>query len=156
MMDPPKNFVLRDRASSIVECGLINRNQKVQIFHPASIRICKKILSGKKKGSRSWQFGRDSQNLMIMTISFHPRLLLHFTIIFAAALPHGKMNLRTTFSFSRWAKPPDNTNNSEQTHSNKLWVWNSIEVCRFHSTSNYLVNCFRTFSVFKYYLIQNS
>ena len=50
---------------------------------------------------------------MIMTISFHASLLSDFTIIFAAAPPHGKTNLHTTFSFSRWAKPP----NKEQTLS---------------------------------------
>ena len=72
-----------------------------------------------------------------MTISFHASLLSDFTIIFAAAPPHGKTNLHTTFSFSRWAKPPNETNKLWANHSNetnKLWVRSSI-IGRFHSTS---------------------
>ena len=49
MMDPFETFVLQDGASSIVECGLINCDQRAQIFHPASIRIWKKIYLTKKK-----------------------------------------------------------------------------------------------------------
>ena len=67
------------------------------------LEFAKKIYLAKKIG---W----DLRNLMIMTISFNASLLPDFTIIFAAALRHGKTNLRTTFSFIRWAKPPNKTN----------------------------------------------
>ena len=139
-MDPFETFVLRDGATSIVECNLINRDQKAQIFHPASIRICKKSIWQKK-------IDRDLRNLMIMTISFNASLLPDFTIIFAAAPQHGKTNLRTTFSFSRWAKPP----NKEQTLSKTVLMKQTnseFEVQSFVGLTAHLIAHIFSFQVF--------
>ena len=106
--------MLRDRASSIVECGLINRNQKVQIFHPASIRICKKILTGKKKKAVDldnsagihkilWSWLSHSIQDFCCTLQLSLQLLSHMgRWIFVQHFPfHGEQNLliiQTTLS----------------------------------------------------------
>ena len=97
-MDPFETFVLRDGASSIVECGLINRDQKAQIFHPASIRIWKKSIWQKKSAGIhkilwSWLFHSMQATCQTLQLSLQLRPNMGRQIFIQHFPFHGEKNL---------------------------------------------------------------
>ena len=130
-MDPFETFVLRERASSIVECDLINRDQKAQIFHPASIRIWKKSIWQKKSAGIhkilwSWLFHSMQATCQTLQLSLQLRPNMGRQIFVQHFPFHGEQNLLIK------QRNPEQTRFNE---TNKPCVRSSI-ICRFHSTSN--------------------
>ena len=151
-MDPFETFVLQDRASSIVECGLINCDQKAQIFHPASIRIWKKNLSDKKKAvdlyysagihKILWPWLFHSMQASCQTLQLFLQLRPHMgRQIFIQHFPfHGEQNLLMKQT------------NSEQT----ILMKQTNPVFEVQSFVGFTAHLIAPISVFKYSLTQDS